>query len=256
MNPWITIAALLGCAAAWAQPASLAGEWELTALRFDGASKDYTRMTVEVQGDKIVGTTSRGLKLEMAVLGSDLNIQASDKDGKFQGTWTGHVVGSAGSELAGDGSLDGGKDQFHWTARRASAAPAGGPRTLRFTPEKFHNYFASNITPALHIFPKDTVETKSVDAGGVDENGIRRSPGGNPLTGPFYVEGAMPGDTLAVHINRLRLNRESARSGDSIVASALNPYFYHDLKFDEKFSSEWRLDREMGSRSSRNRPTA
>jgi acetamidase/formamidase len=56
----------------------------------------------------------------------------------------------------------------------------------------------------------------------------------------------MPGDILAVHINRLRLNRDSAQSGDSVSASALNPYYYHDLKFDEKFSSEWALDREKG----------
>ena len=75
---------------------------------------------------------------------------------------------------------------------------------------------------------------------------VRRSPGGNPLTGPFYVEGAMPGDTLIVKINRLRLNRDSAFSGGSIVASALNPYYFKDLKSDEKFSGEWKLDRERG----------
>jgi amidase len=243
MNRWITVVALLSFPAAWAQPSSLVGEWEMTMLRFDGASKDYTRLTVETQGDKIVGTTARGLKLEMALHGSDVDIRVSDKDGKPQGTLTGHIVGTT---LSGGGTLSDGKDQFRWTAKRPSAVPAGGPRTLQFTPEKFHNYFASNIAPVMHIFPKDTVETKSVDAGGTDEHGVRRSPGGNPLTGPFYVEGAMPGDTLAVRINRLRLNRDSAGSGDSVVASALNPYYYHDLKFDEKFSSEWKLDRESG----------
>ena len=33
----------------------------------------------------------------------------------------------------------------------------------------------------------------SVGADGVDPKGERRSPGGNPQTGPFYIEGAMPG---------------------------------------------------------------
>ncbi len=239
----IPIAIILCGGAAWAQPSNLSGEWELTALRFDGAMKDYTRLTVEVHDDKVVGTTMRGLKLNMAVRGDDVDIQVSDKEGKPQGNWKARLDGGM---LSGEGSLDGGKDQFRWTAKRAAVAPAGGPRTLQFTPEKFHNYFSSAIAPVLHLFPKDTVETKSVDAGGRDETGTRRSPGGNPLTGPFYVEGAMPGDLLAIHINRLRLNRDSAMSGDSIVGSALNPYYYHDLKFDEKFSSEWKLDRENG----------
>ncbi len=98
----------------------------------------------------------------------------------------------------------------------------------------------------MRIFPGDTVETKSVDAGGTDENGKRRSPGGNPLTGPFYVEGAWPGDTLVVKLNRLRLNRASAGSGNQIVGSALSPYYYRNLKMDEDFSGEWTLDREQG----------
>ena len=41
--------------------------------------------------------------------------------------------------------------------------------------------------------------------------------GGNPETGPFYVEGAMPGDTLANKFHRIRLNRDSAASGNRIV---------------------------------------
>ncbi len=240
----ILFMAVLSCGPALAQVPSLTGEWEFTALRFGGASKDYTRLAVAMEGDKTVGTTTRGLKMEMALHGSDMDIHVFDKEGKPQGTWKAHLEGN--NTLAGDGSLADGQDQFQWIAHRAATAPLGGPRTLQFSPEKFHNYFSSSIPPAMRIFPKDTVETKSVDAGGRDEKGVRRSPGGNPLTGPFYVEGAMPGDILAVHINRLRLNRDSAQSGDSVSAGALNPYYYHDLKFDEKFSSEWALDREKG----------
>ena len=32
------------------------------------------------------------------------------------------------------------------------------------------------------------------------------APGDNPLTGPFYIEGAEPGDTLAVKILDLQVN--------------------------------------------------
>src|SRR5207244_1672301 len=74
--------------------------------------------------------------------------------------------------------------------------------------------------------------------------GVRRCPGGNPQTGPFYIEGAMPGDLLAVKINRLKLNRDSAESGNRIVASALSPY--NLPKFDDPADGTWLLDREKG----------
>ena len=74
------------------------------------------------------------------------------------------------------------------------------------------------------------MKTWSVDAGGRDAAGVRRSLGGNPETGPFYVEGALPGDTLVVRFTRIRLNRDTAMSGGSIAASALNPYYLANLK--------------------------
>jgi acetamidase/formamidase len=85
-----------------------------------------------------------------------------------------------------------------------------------------------------------------VDAGGVDSKGLRRSQGGNPQTGPFYIEGAFPGDTLVVKLNRVRLNRDSAESGDQIVSSALTPGYVQRTKHDEKFDSSWVLDRDKG----------
>jgi amidase len=239
----IALALVFSYALSWAQPANLAGEWEFTLLRFDGAQRDYTRVNLEASGDKLTGSTSRMLKLEGTVHGTTIEFRALDKDGKERGTLTGRA---ANGELSGEGSFEGGKDRFKWIAHRPLKPPAGGPRTVQFVPEKFHNYFSPKIEPVLHIFPGDTVETKSVDAGGTDEKGVRRSPGGNPLTGPFYVEGALPGDTLVVRINRLRLNRDSAGSGDSIVGTALNTYYFKDLKFAEDFSSEWKLDRERG----------
>jgi acetamidase/formamidase len=66
--------------------------------------------------------------------------------------------------------------------------------------------------------------------------------GGNPETGPFYVEGAMPGDTLSVKFTRVRLNRDSARSGSRIVPSAVQPDYYRNAKFEDNFDSGWKLD--------------
>ena len=99
----------------------------------------------------------------------------------------------------------------------------------------------------MHIRPGDTVDTHCVDAGGVDGKGERRSQGGNPLTGPFYVEGALPGDTLVVRLNRVRLNRDTAGMyADTVVGSSLNPYYFRDAKRVKDFDSSWKLDRENG----------
>jgi hypothetical protein len=51
---------------------------------------------------------------------------------------------------------------------------------------------------------------------------ISATAGGNLETGPFYIEDAMPGDVLVVHINKLRLNRDWAGSDDSLADRSLN----------------------------------
>jgi acetamidase/formamidase len=54
----------------------------------------------------------------------------------------------------------------------------------------------------------DRVITKTVDSAGFDWKGVRHTKThGNPLTGPFWVEGAEPGDAIAVQLERVRLNR-------------------------------------------------
>ena len=56
------------------------------------------------------------------------------------------------------------------------------PQLHEFEPTEFHRVFSDAIPPALRIFPGDRVKTWTVDAGGVDRNGVRRSQGGNPET--------------------------------------------------------------------------
>jgi acetamidase/formamidase len=70
--------------------------------------------------------------------------------------------------------------------------------------------------------------------------------GGNPLTGPFYVEGAIPGDTPVIKLNRVRTNRDWAASGQGIVGNALGPGYLMNLKRAQNFSSRWKLDKERG----------
>jgi amidase len=75
----------------------------------------------------------------------------------------------------------------------------------------------------------------------VDEKGEKRVLGGNPETGPFYVESALPGDTLAVHLVRLRLNRDYAISDDAIVNRGLDSDLAVKMKDGGK-TVRWHLD--------------
>ena len=84
------------------------------------------------------------------------------------------------------------------------------PVTHRLTPERFYNTFSFAHPPALKIRPGDRVITKTIDASGTDWNGKSVAQGPNPQTGPFYVEGAGPGDAIIVTIERLETNRTMA----------------------------------------------
>ena len=119
---------------------------------------------------------------------------------------------------------------------------AVAPRIHDFEPTRFHLYFSAGIAPVLRINPGDTVRTWSVDAGGRDKQGNQRSGGGNPQTGPFYIEGAMPNDTLVVRFNRIRTNRDWAASGTTIVRNALEPRTLGNLKWDPALIGRWKLD--------------
>jgi acetamidase/formamidase len=95
------------------------------------------------------------------------------------------------------------------------------------------------------VSPGDTIHTTTVDAGGKDEKGVTRVVGGNPETGPFYVETAAPGDTLVVHLTRLRLNRDFAGSDDFMVGRALDSDLAVKMK-DVGKSVRWHLDTQRG----------
>jgi len=69
--------------------------------------------------------------------------------------------------------------------------------------------------------------------------------GGNPETGPFYVETAAPGDTLVVRLTRLRLNRDWAESDDFVVGRALDSDLAVKMK-DAGKTMRWHLDAEHG----------
>ena len=222
-----------------ASAATLDGVWEITITRF-GESDLFRRATLKTTSDKLTGQ-SGGVKIEGTTHGDSVKLEVRQADGKLLWDLSGTLVEDV---LVGTGKMF--DAPVTWTARHPAERPAGAAKAHRFAARTFHRQFSSSIAPAMHLFPGDSVSTSTVDAGGKDASGRQRSLGGNPLTGPFFVENAWPGDTLVVKFTRIRLNRDSAGSGDSIVAGAFDPYYFKDLKPVEKFDSEWRLDREGG----------
>jgi amidase len=218
--------------------ADIAGSWRFNLVSF-GEEIFQTKLDLKLDGDKLTGSLN-DLKIEGTVQGETLKFTASRPNGNVFATFEGRLNGS---DLSGTAHRN--DDDLQWVARRA-ILPTAAPQTRTFEPTEFHRFFSGTIPPALHINPGDTVRTTTVDAGGRDASNKRRSNGGNPETGPFFVEGAMPGDTLVVKFNRIRLNRNSAESGDRVVPSALNPPYIRDAKYDDNFDSEWKLDRDNG----------
>src|SRR5215467_14520838 len=94
--------------------------------------------------------------------------------------------------------------------------------THQVKPQRYYETFAAH-PPAARLRPGDTVVTKLLDSRGRDETGKLILDGDNVLTGPFYVEGAEPGDTLIIRLDRVRLNRDWGWNGVRISTDALAP---------------------------------
>ena len=89
--------------------------------------------------------------------------------------------------------------------------------------ETYYNTFSRAHAPLARIRPGETVSTKTIDASGRDETGTVRARPSNPLTGPFYVEGAEPGDALVVRFSRVRMNRNWGWSAYRLGLYSLTP---------------------------------
>ena len=89
--------------------------------------------------------------------------------------------------------------------------------------------------------------TKTIDAGGVDWDGKTRGPGPNPQTGPFFVEGAEPGDVLVVTIEKIETNRATAYSSSLLAPYAADPTAIAARQDREARRVNWRIDKAAGT---------
>ncbi len=122
--------------------------------------------------------------------------------------------------------------------------PAAG-ETVKFVPSAGVQTFAVR-DPVLRVKPGDVVETQTYSKPGdyYDPQTAGPWPG---EVGPFFIEGAAPGDTLVVRILRLAPNRDVAisnlrRSGISAVAGDSSTRMLNEPLPERRFV--WRLDRQ------------
>jgi len=225
------------------KPESISGEWLITRDLYGNPL--YQRMTLTLRAGNLTGVFA-GDKLEGTLNGNALHFIARDEDNntsEFTGMFNGTSI--TGTVVEIDASDPKEKSEDRMTAIRSPERQPSLPKRHEFIPTIFYRQFSASSPPVLKIAPGDTVHTATVDAGGTDEHGTKRVLGGNPETGPFYIETAWPGDTLVVHFNRIRLNRDYAISDDAIVERALDPGMSVKMK-DTGKSVRWHLDLQRG----------
>src|SRR3979409_566200 len=90
------------------------------------------------------------------------------------------------------------------TAMAGAQSQTEQGKVVRYSPKPgdLKYTYAASYNPVAHLKPGNILETNTVDCFG---NAIKKpgdtlsmAPGDNPLTGPFFIDGAEPGDTLAV----------------------------------------------------------
>ena len=111
-------------------------------------------------------------------------------------------------------------------------------------PTRFHNTFGP-YEPVLRVADGDTIVTTTLDARGGDQRREQVGQRGNPLTGPFFVEGAKPGDTLRVEIERVWPNREYGYCGTSVASNVVDPTYVPELP--KGGLADWQIDCQGGT---------
>ncbi|MGB8324918.1 MAG: hypothetical protein WCE52_18315 [Candidatus Acidiferrum sp.] len=221
----------------------LSGRWIITA-DYLGTPLNVT-LEVTQQADQLTGNFE-GDKLEGTVNGNSIHFLAKDEQsGSEETTATVQGDSMSGTVIWIDGSNPSHPMNVPFTAKLAAPRKTSSPQRHEFTPTVFYRQFSPANKPVLTVYPGDTIHTTTVDAGGADEKGVPRVLGGNPETGPFFVETAQPGDTLVIHLTRVRLNRNWAMSDDGVVDRALDSDLAVKMKDGGKVV-RWHLDAQRG----------
>jgi amidase len=116
--------------------------------------------------------------------------------------------------------------------------------THRFIATQWHHVLGT-LPAALTVASGDTVITETLDAGGFDKDGAQPTGSGNPMNGPIFVDGAMPGDALKVEIIRMTPNRATGWTWGPLAGNVVDPEFIRQLPPRERVY--WAIDRQGGT---------
>ena len=103
-----------------------------------------------------------------------------------------------------------------------------GLNVVSFRPERSdYAWTFGGVDPVMKVKPGDVLEVWTDDCFGglvesVDDLPSKKITAFNPQTGPFYVEGAEPGDTLALHFVSIEPSRDWAASTTVPLFGALS----------------------------------
>jgi acetamidase/formamidase len=114
----------------------------------------------------------------------------------------------------------------------------------RFDPTRFHNALGS-YEPVLRVADGDTVITATIDAWGLDAADVKRADAPNPMTGPFFVEGAEPGDSLLMRIDRMTPTRATGWTFSVLAPNVVEPGAVAGLPARERVV--WAIDAAGGA---------
>ena len=115
--------------------------------------------------------------------------------------------------------------------------------THRFRPTQYFNVIGTAV-PCLRVADGDTVITDTIDASGLDAREMTVAARPNPMTGPFHIEGAEPGDTLAVRIDRLTPSRATGWTYSPLAFTVLDPAAIVERPASER--AVWQIDQAAG----------
>ena len=102
-------------------------------------------------------------------------------------------------------------------------ATAGMAENRRILAAQYYNSFHHRHAVLARIAPGDVISTRTLDASGRDESGKLAGQPSNPQTGPFFIEGAEPGDAIAVTFRHITMNRNWGWSTYRLGLYALAP---------------------------------
>ncbi|MEM9667800.1 MAG: acetamidase/formamidase family protein [Pseudomonadota bacterium] len=198
------------------------GVWDATVFFPGGRSAGVVRL--ETEGGVVSGTSEPLDENQFfpLSLSGDLDGDKAELVLSFRDDVVGRLsVKGAEQGFEGAGTLYGVPVSIVALASdRALRAPMGHD----FNPQTYELQFESRSQAVLTLVPGDRVRTTLLDNEGQDDALDWKAMPGNTLTGPFFIENAMPGDMLVVKLHKVRLNRDTAKMySRALNQAALQP---------------------------------